>query len=142
MKSLTARPRLRRGVVETWTTARPRLGRVSSALAWAVLCGLVSCNSVRKKECETLLSAMQPLDQPASTVDVVGRMRDAIEAIQFADEPLREYARSAKATLIVLSNTLALKDGPSPPDGTDDVIKAKLKEARTAKDDVVRYCSQ
>ena len=132
MKSLTARPRLRRGVVETW------LG----VLAWGILCGLVSCNNARKKECESFLSAVTPLEQGAPTVGVVDSMRAAIEAIPFDDEPLREYARTTKKTLTVLSNTLAVKESPSPPDGTDDVIKAKLKEARAAKEDVVRYCSQ
>jgi len=97
---------------------------------------------VRKKECEQFLSVLQPLDQAAPAADVVGRMREAIEHSQFEDQPLREFARSTEATLTVLSNTLPLKDDPSRPDGTDDVIKAKLKEARTAKDDVLRYCSQ
>jgi len=112
------------------------------AFAWGVLLSLASCNRARQKECEAFLSAMGPLDQGTPTVDVVGRTREAIDAIQFEDQPLREYARSTKATLTVLSNTLALKDSPSRPDGTDDVIKANLKEARTAKDDVLRYCSQ
>ncbi len=116
--------------------------QLRAAFAWGVLGSLASCNNVRKKECEEFLSAMRPLDQGAPTVEVVDRTRETIEGIQFEDQPLREFARSSKATLTVLSNTLALKDSPSRPDGTHEVIKAQLKAARTAKDDVVRYCSQ
>jgi hypothetical protein len=116
--------------------------KLRAAFAWGVLGTLASCNNMRKKECEQFLSAMRPLDEAAPAVDDVARMHEAIEHIQFEDQPLREFARSTKATLTVLSNTLALKDDPSRPDGTHEVIKAKLKEARTAKDDVLRYCSQ
>jgi len=75
-----------------------------------------------------------------------GHERVAIEsrAIQFEDEPLREYASNYKNTLTVLSNTLKLKAtaGPDgPPDGTEDVIKQNLKEARTDFDDITRYCA-
>jgi hypothetical protein len=55
---------------------------------------------------------------------------------------LREYARTTRSTLEVLASTLALKEGPSPPDGTDDVVKEKLKEARAAHADVVHYCAE
>ncbi len=37
---------------------------------------------------------------------------------------------------------MALKTSSSAPDGTDDVIKKKLKEARADADDVKRYCAQ
>jgi hypothetical protein len=116
--------------------------KLRAAFALGVLGALVSCNNVRKKECEQFLTAMQPIDQAAPAADDVDRVHEAIEHIQFEDQPLREFARSAQTTLTVLSNTLALKDDPSRPDGTHEVIKAKLKEARTAKDDVLRYCSQ
>ena len=58
--------------------------------------------------------------------------------------PLREYAKNYKKTLDRLSNTLKLKAtaGPDPPDGTDEVIKQNLKDARTDSDDVARYCAQ
>ena len=42
---------------------------------------------------------------------------------------------------MVLSSTLTLKAGPNAPDGTDDVIAKKLKDARTDAADVARYCA-
>jgi hypothetical protein len=101
-----------------------------------------ACNSQRKAECDKFLGTMAPLDDGTPGADAVERVRAAVDAIQFQDEPLREYARNYKNTLTVLSNTLKLKASPTPPDGTDDVIKAQLKAARTDKADIARYCSQ
>ena len=62
--------------------------------------------------------------------------------MHFQDSTLGIYAKNYGETLIVLSNTLALKEGASPPDGTDEVIKQNLAKARTDASDVRRYCAQ
>jgi hypothetical protein len=103
---------------------------------------VVACNSVRKTECDKFLGAIRPLDQGTPTADTVDRVHKAVGAIAFQDEPLQVYAKNYGDKLTVLSNTLALKAGPEPPDGADAVIKANLKAARTDRDDVQRYCSQ
>jgi hypothetical protein len=103
--------------------------------------GLVACNAERKQECDKFLSAMAPLDEAAPTVDTVARAHDAVTGIQFQDEPLREYAKNATATLKVLSSTLELQADPAAPDGTPAVVKEKLRQARGERDDVARYCS-
>jgi hypothetical protein len=111
----------------------------------ATLATLAGCNTLRKQECEKFLPAMTPLEEGMPTADAVDRVHDRLAAVQFEDEPLREYSTNYKNTLAVLSNTLKLKDtaGPDgPPDGTDNVIKENLKEARTDFDDVSRYCAQ
>jgi hypothetical protein len=111
----------------------------------ATLATLAGCNTQRKQDCEKFLPAMTPLQEGMPTSDAVDRVHDSVAAVQFEDEPLREYATNYKNTLAVLSNTLKLKAtaGPDgPPDGTDDVIKRNLKEARTDFDDVSRYCAQ
>jgi hypothetical protein len=100
------------------------------------------CNAERKEECDKFLAAMKPLDQGMPTGEGVERVQSDVGAIQFQDQPLGVFAKNYKATLTVLSNTLKLQASPSPPDGTDDVVKANLKAARTDKDDAVRYCSQ
>jgi hypothetical protein len=112
------------------------------ALAPVALTLSVSCDSPRKKECETLLSAMKPLDEGMPTADLVDHVRSTVDAIQFSDQPLGVYAKNYEATLNVLANTIRLKASPSPPDGTDEVVKTKLKEARTDREDTARYCSQ
>ena len=87
---------------------------------------------------------MGPLQGNAPSADAVDRVHDAVASIQFQDEPLRVYATNYEKTLAVLSNTLKLRDGAGPdgpPDGTNDVIKAKSKDARTDYDDISRYCS-
>jgi hypothetical protein len=113
-----------------------------AALAGSILAALSACNTERKQECDALSTALKPLDDPKPTSDSVGRLRTALDGLKLDDEPLLEYARTTKSTLEVLSNTLAVKEGPAPPDGTDDVVAAKLKEARTVRDDVVHYCAQ
>lgn len=108
----------------------------------AVLATLVSCNTTRKQECDQFLAAMQPLATGAPSVQLVDTATRAIAAIQFQDQPLREYASSTKATLTTLSETIRLQATPSPPDGTDDLVKTKLKEARGELGDVTRYCAE
>jgi hypothetical protein len=114
--------------------------------AWlVVMLGAVlslSCNGERKAECDRLLAAMKPLEQGGLGADAVDSARQAIDAIQFQDQPLREYASSAKATLTVLSNTLRVQASDSAPDGTDDLVKDKRKEALGEEGDVAHYCSE
>ena len=104
--------------------------------------GGVSCNPQRKQECDKLLAAMSPLAEGTPGVEVVDRVRQDVQALNLEDQPLRIYASNYQNTLTVLSNTLRLKADPSAPDGTDDVIKMHLKEARTDREDVGRYCAQ
>ncbi len=114
-------------------------------LALGVFLGLGGCNTQRKQDCDKFLAAMGPMqgDAPPSA-DAVDRVHDAVGALSLQDEPLREYATNYKNTLTVLSNTLKLKAGAGPdgpPDGTEDVIKKNVKEARTDASDIARYCS-
>ena len=118
------------------------VGVVACAVTFALLAG---CNTQRKQDCEKFLTAMSPMQAGTPSVDAVDRVHESVAAIQFEDQPVREYATNYKNTLTVLSNTMKLKDtaGPDgPPDGTDDVIKQNLKEAHTDFDDVTRYCAQ
>ena len=110
-----------------------------SAAAFVVLIG---CNATRKQECDQLLSAMKPLVRGAPSLELVDTANRAIAAVQFQDQPLREYAASTKATLSSLTETMRLLAGPTPPDGADDLVKTKLKEARAENDDVTRYCAE
>ncbi|MGD0675935.1 MAG: hypothetical protein ABSC94_10980 [Polyangiaceae bacterium] len=109
-------------------------------LGLLLVLGAASCNTERKEECEQFLLAMKALeDSPAST-EVADRTLTTLASISFKDEPLREYASSTKTTLTVLSNTLKVQASPSPPDGTDELVAAKMKEARGEREDVARYC--
>jgi hypothetical protein len=114
----------------------------AAALAGGIFGLFTACNTESKKECTALTSTLAPLDEAAPSSASIGRLRAAIEAQTLDDQPLHEYASTLKKTLEVLSSTLALKEAPTPPDGTDDVVKAKLKEARAARDDVAHYCTQ
>jgi hypothetical protein len=100
------------------------------------------CDNERKQECSQFIAAMKPLDEGTPSADTVDSVSKQVGAMKFQDQPLGVYATNYRKTLDVLSNTLKLKASGSPPDGTDDVIKKNLKEARTDKDDVQRYCSQ
>ena len=120
-------------------------GLVGGALCAATLTALCGCNTQRKQDCDKFLTAMAPMQGGTPSVDAIDRVHDGVAGIQFEDEPLREYATNYKNTLSVLSNTLKLKAGAGPdgpPDGTDDVIKQNLKDARTDFDDITRYCAQ
>ncbi len=113
-------------------------------LAFAAV-ALGACNQERKQECDKLLSAMSPLQTGTPTDEEVDRVNQGVRGIQLVDQPLGVYAKNYRATLTVLSNTLKLQStaGPDgPPDGTNDVIKQNLNEARTDFDDVSRYCAQ
>jgi hypothetical protein len=111
------------------------------ALALAALAAS-GCDAERKQECSQFLSAMKPLDNGTPSVDTVDNVSRQVGSIKFQDQPLGVYAVNYRKTLGVLSNTLKLKASGSAPDGTDDVVKNNLKEARTDRDDVQRYCSQ
>jgi hypothetical protein len=128
---------------------RPRLAIPAGVFAfgflpWLWLGGLAGCNAQRTKECDSFLSAMAPMQEGTPTAEAVDRAHDEVGALEFQDQPLREYATNYKNTLTVLSSTLKLKAsaGPDgPPDGTEDVIKKNLKEARTDREDIARYCA-
>jgi hypothetical protein len=100
------------------------------------------CDNERKQECSQFLSAMKPLDNGTPSAETVDNVSKQVASLKFQDQPLSVYAVNYRKTLDVLSNTLKLKASGSAPDGTDDVIKKKLQEARTDRDDVQRYCSQ
>jgi hypothetical protein len=120
-----------------------RLQRLAPALlavggaVWAL-----ACDNVRKQECDKFLTAVKPLDEGTPTLETVQHVQKGLAAVAFKDTPLDVYAKNYAAKLTVLSNTLALKAGPEPPDGTDAVIKLNLKTARTDREDVQRYCAQ
>lgn len=127
---------------------RPGVRRIAPvALAFALaleLSGVFGCNAERKQECDRFIAAMGPMQSGTPTAEVVDCVQSDVAALQFQDEALGVYATNYKATLTVLSNTLKLRDsaGPDgPPDGTNDVITQKTKEARTDFDDVSRTCA-
>jgi hypothetical protein len=111
------------------------------AIVLGALAG-AACNPERKQECDRFLTAMKPLDDPSPSAEVVDRVSREVDTLNLQDQPLRIYATNYKNTLTVLSSTLRLRSDPSAPDGTDDVVKARLKEARTDSQDVARYCAQ
>jgi hypothetical protein len=111
-------------------------------LAMLALATLASCNAERKQECDQLLTVMKPLESGAARADPVDHAQAAVAAIQFQDQPLREYASSIRATLTTLSSTLKVQSGDSPPDGADDLVRSKFKELRGERDDVTRYCAE
>lgn len=111
-------------------------------LAMLALATLAACNVERKQECDQLLSVLKPVVSGTPTADAVDHVQASVAAIQLQDQPLREYTSSVRATLTVLSSTLKVQAGDSPPDGTDDLVKAKVKEVRGESDDVARYCAQ
>jgi hypothetical protein len=114
--------------------------RLAAILVLAALSA--ACNTQRKQECERLLAVMKPLEQGVPSADTVDRVNHDVEALALEDQPLHIYAENYQRTLTVLSNTLALQASPSAPDGTDDVIKSRLREARVDHQDVARYCAQ
>jgi hypothetical protein len=117
-------------------------GQFAAAISAAILGLSSACNTERKKECTQLASVLAPLDDVVPSHASIRRLKAAVEAQPLDDEPLHEYANTLKATLDVLSNTLAVKEAPSPPDGTDDVVKAKLREAKAVRGDVTHYCAE
>ncbi len=115
------------------------VGLVAAALVVVAASG---CDNERKQECSQFLSAMKPLDEGMPSAETVDSVSKQVSGIKFQDQPLSVYAENYGKTLTVLSNTLKLKASGSAPDGTDDVIKKNLKEARTDREDVQRYCAQ
>lgn len=118
------------------------LATLATLLMPALVLGAAGCDNERKEDCDKFLAAMKPLDEGTPTADAIERVQKEVAALKLRDQPLGVYAKNYLDTLAVLAGTLRLKEGPSPPDGTDDVIKAKLKEARTDKADAIRYCAQ
>jgi len=103
---------------------------------------LLACNAQRKQECDRFLTAMKPLDEGMPSADAVDSVTRQVDGLHLQDDTLAIYATNYRATLRVLSGTLQLKADPNAPDGTDDVIKANLKAARTDASDVARFCAQ
>ena len=123
-------------------TASGTASRAAQA-AWVPVAAallLVACDAERQQECGKLQAALKPLGD-APSAESVKRAHDAVAAITFQDEPLREYAKGATATMTVLANTMELQADPSAPDGTNDVVKAKLKDLAGEQAEVTRYCS-
>jgi hypothetical protein len=117
-------------------------GWVGLAAVALIAVATSGCDNERKQECSQFLDAMKPLDQGTPSSDTVDSVSKQVASIKFQDQPLGVYAENYRKTLTVLSNTIKLKASGSAPDGTDDVIKKNLTEARTDKDDVQRYCAQ
>jgi hypothetical protein len=116
------------------------------AAGWVLLAAALfagtACNEDVKQECRAFEDATKPLEQgtPSSaTVDAVARQ---VAAVPFKNQTLGIYAKNYGATLVILSNTLKLKEGPAAPDGTDDAIKKNLAAARTDAADVKKFCAQ
>jgi hypothetical protein len=128
--------------------SRPRfivLGLGAPLLLAALLGATSGCNNERKQECDKFLSIIKPIDDTSGGIGpssaTFDRMKSDLSAIHFQDQPLGVYAGNFEHTLTVLSGTTKLKEGPSAPDGTDDLLKTQLKKARTDRDDLQRYCS-
>jgi|SRR5579859_2401184 len=111
------------------------------AVAGVAAASLAGCNAERKQDCDALLGAMKPLETGTPGADVVDGVSKQVAGLQLHDDTLRIYAKNYRDTLGVLSSTITLKASASAPDGTDDVVKKKLQEARTDASDVARYCA-
>ncbi len=103
---------------------------------------LAGCDEARKQECDSLLAAMAPLEQGTPSAETVDAVSKQVVGLALHDQPLGVYSKNYRATLDVLSRTLKLKAGGQAPDGTEDVINQNLREARTDRADVARYCSK
>jgi hypothetical protein len=111
-------------------------------IALGALGGSIACNPWREKECDKLLGAMKPIDEGTPSTEAVSRVSKEVEGLSLEDQPLHIYATNYQTTLTVLSSALSLRATAEPPDGTDELIQTRLKEARAARADVQRYCSQ
>jgi hypothetical protein len=109
---------------------------------------VIACDEQRRHDCDALVAAMKPLDAPdgnekiVPTLETVDAVKKQVQAMKVGDHTLSIHVQNYAKTLGVLSNTLALKSSSSPPDGTDDVIRRNLKEARSEANDVKRYCAE
>jgi hypothetical protein len=122
--------------------------RIVLSLAAVLAFSSAACNEDRQRECQALVAAMKPIDAPdgneraVPSLETVTSVKKEVEALKPSDHPLHIHADNYAKTLSVLANTLALKTSSSPPDGTDDVIKKNLKDARAQAADVRRYCAE
>jgi hypothetical protein len=114
---------------------------VAAVLTLAGSLVLVACNPQRQQDCEKFVSVLKEIDQGSPNAATVDKVSRDIQALQLQDQPLQIYASNFRDRLSVLSNTLRLNESPSPPDGTDQVIKEQLRGARTDSADIQRYCS-
>ncbi len=121
---------------------KPTRLSIGAAVVFVVGALAFACNPERKLECDRFVSTMKPIDDGVPSADAVDRVRAEVERLNLQDQPLHIYATNYAQTLTVLSSTLRLQADPQAPDGTDDVIKTRLKAARTDAEDVARYCSQ
>ena len=115
---------------------------LAAAVVVVLATATLGCDAERKQECDKFISAMKPLDQGTPTADTVDRVSQQVGALNAKDQPLSIYAENYRKTLASLSSTLRLQADPSAPDGTDDAIRSRLKEARTDSVDVQRYCAE
>lgn len=113
----------------------------TAAAGTMVIALSLACNDQRKQECDRFLTATKPLERGTPDAALVDSVAKQVEGLKLEDGTLGIYAKNYRATLGVLSSTLALKAGPNPPDGTDEVIAKNLKAARTDASDVARYCA-
>ncbi len=118
------------------------LARVLAFAAFTCILAAPACDETTKQECSALLGTMKPLDVGTPSSQTVDGVSKQVQALKFQNQPLGVYATNYVKTLAVLSGTLKLKEGSSPPDGTDAVIAENLKHARTDRDDVQRFCSK
>jgi hypothetical protein len=121
--------------------SRARFVVLALGLGLAAL-ALGACNTERKQECDKFLSALKPVDEKSPSSATLDRMKSDIAAIHFQDLPLGVYAKNYQQSLTVLVDTTKVKEGSSPPDGTNELLKDELKRARTDRDDINFYCSQ
>jgi hypothetical protein len=107
-----------------------------------------ACDEQRRRDCDALVVAMKPLDAPNGnekalpTLETVDGVKKQVESMKVSDQTLGVHVRNYVKTLGVLASTVALKSSSSPPDGTDDVIRTNLKQARSVANDVKRYCAE
>lgn len=120
----------------------PKATVAAVATLVGILAALASCNPQRQQDCDKIVSTMKELDEGSPNAATVERVNSAVGALQLQDQPLQIYATNYRSTLTGLASSLRLNESPTAPDGTDDVIKRQLKEARTDIVDVQRYCSQ
>jgi hypothetical protein len=114
----------------------------AAGAALLLIATAAACNPERKQECERFSAATKPLADGTPSADAVERVRAQVEGLNLQDQTLGIYAKNYAQTLTVLANTLRLQNDPDAPYGTEDVIKTRLKAARTDADDIARYCAQ
>jgi hypothetical protein len=107
-----------------------------------------ACDEQRRRDCDALVAATKPLEaregseKALPTLETVEGVKKQVESMKVSDHTLSIHVQNYVKTLGVLSSTVALKSSSSSPDGTDDVIRKNLKEARSEANDVKRYCAE